>query len=101
MSEEPRKRSRFDQTEPTRTSRFDRRSKSPLNRRVPDRSRSPLSNRSPSNTVEKKIDAAAAAAAAAARINAQLQLKKGIQHVDVPPILSVCIPNHLRIWTEI
>lgn len=28
-------------------------------------------------------------AAAAARINAQLQAKKGIQHVDVPPIRSV------------
>lgn len=27
-------------------------------------------------------------AAAAARINAQLQARKGIQHVDVPPILS-------------
>jgi hypothetical protein len=97
MADEPRKRSRFDQTEPTRTSRFDRRSKSPLNRRAPDRSRSPLSSRSPSNTVEKKIDAAAAAAAAAARINAQLQLKKGIQHVDVPPILnSVCKVNPLQ-----
>ena len=29
------------------------------------------------------------AAAAAARINAQIQAKKGIQHVDVPPIRSV------------
>jgi hypothetical protein len=28
-------------------------------------------------------------AAAAAKINAQLQAKKGIQHVDVPPIISV------------
>lgn len=28
-------------------------------------------------------------AAAAAKINAQLQAKKGIQHVDVPPIRSV------------
>lgn len=28
------------------------------------------------------------AAAAAARINAQLQARKGIQHVDVPPIQS-------------
>jgi hypothetical protein len=35
-----------------------------------------------------KDDAAARAAAAAARINAQLQSKKGIQHVDVPPIRS-------------
>ena len=31
-------------------------------------------------------------AAAAARINAQIQAKKGIQHVDVPPILAVSIP---------
>ena len=30
-------------------------------------------------------------AAAAAKINAQLQAKKGIQHVDVPPIRSVNI----------
>lgn len=29
------------------------------------------------------------AAAAAAKINAQIQAKKGIQHVDVPPIRSV------------
>lgn len=28
-------------------------------------------------------------AAAAAKINAQLQAKKGIQHVDVPPIRAV------------
>jgi hypothetical protein len=35
-------------------------------------------------------------AAAAAKINAQLQAKKGIQHVDVPPIRSVRITpfNH-------
>jgi hypothetical protein len=31
-------------------------------------------------------------AAAAAKINAQLQAKKGIQHVDVPPIRSVSLP---------
>lgn len=30
-------------------------------------------------------------AAAAAKINAQLQAKKGIQHVDVPPIRTVNI----------
>lgn len=30
-------------------------------------------------------------AAAAAKINAQIQAKKGIQHVDVPPIRSVRI----------
>ena len=29
------------------------------------------------------------AAAAAARINAQIQAKRGIQHVDVPPIQKV------------
>jgi hypothetical protein len=32
-------------------------------------------------------------AAAAARINAQIQAKKGIQHVDVPPILSTSSPS--------
>lgn len=31
-------------------------------------------------------------AAAAARINAQIQAKKGIQHVDVPPIQSALSP---------
>ena len=31
-------------------------------------------------------------AAAAARINAQLQARKGIQHVDVPPIQSSASP---------
>src|ERR1700689_1605737 len=31
--------------------------------------------------------------AAAARINAQLQAKKGIQHVDVPPIRSTLSPT--------
>jgi hypothetical protein len=34
-------------------------------------------------------------AAAAAKINAQLQAKKGIQHVDVPPIRSVSTRSHL------
>ncbi|KAM0532771.1 hypothetical protein ACHAP9_007082 [Verticillium nonalfalfae] len=84
------KRSRFDQTEPEpkKASRFDRRSRSPPSKRSePPRDRSPIGN----DTSEPKkapADAAAAAAAAAARINAQLQAKKGIQHVDVPPILS-------------
>jgi len=32
-------------------------------------------------------------AAAAARINAQIQAKKGIQHVDVPPIRSASSPS--------
>jgi len=31
-------------------------------------------------------------AAAAARINAQIQAKKGIQHVDVPPIRATSSP---------
>ena len=87
MSDDPRKRSRFDQAEPeTRrnTSRFDRRSRSPSNR-TPDagRSRSPTTG---SSVVAS--DAAAAAAAAAARINANFQHKRGIQHVDVPPVTS-------------
>jgi hypothetical protein len=38
-------------------------------------------------------DPAAAAAAAAAKINAQIQAKKGIQHVDVPPIRSAGSPS--------
>lgn len=32
-------------------------------------------------------------AAAAARINASIQAKKGIQHVDVPPIMSTLSPS--------
>ncbi|OGE50233.1 hypothetical protein PENARI_c017G03531 [Penicillium arizonense] len=97
--EEPRaKRSRFDQTEPEpRRSRFDRRSRSPSNRQSEStRTRSPLSRplsgepRSPGAGAAQSsaLDPAAAAAAAAAKINAQLQAKKGIQHVDVPPIRS-------------
>jgi hypothetical protein len=87
MSDEPRKRSRFDQTEEApRPSRFDRRSRSPAER-TPDsthRVRSPAGHgKSPAAS-----DAAAAAAAAAAKINAQLQAKRAQQHVDVPPIRS-------------
>lgn len=87
------KRSRFDQTEPDhrRQSRFDRRSRSPTSRQSdPARQRSPLSRdiRSPDVEASSKSDPTAAAAAAAAKINAQLQAKKGIQHVDVPPIRS-------------
>ncbi|KAH8677491.1 hypothetical protein BX600DRAFT_449971 [Xylariales sp. PMI_506] len=88
------KRSRFDQTEPEpRRSRFDRRSRSPPARK-PDsgRDRSPLDDIANSPAPESKrasnVDAAAAAAAAAAKINASIQAKKGIQHVDVPPIKS-------------
>ncbi|KAI0443173.1 hypothetical protein F4803DRAFT_561829 [Xylaria telfairii] len=87
------KRSRFDQTEPEpRRSRFDRRSRSPAARKSEStRDRSPLNRGADSATPETKknpVDAAAAAAAAAAKINAQLQARKGIQHVDVPPIRS-------------
>ena len=88
MSEEPRKRSRFDQTESdARPSRFDRRSRSPKNRNSEprQRTRSPVSG---TNSPASR-DPAAAAAAAAAKINAQIQARKGIQHVDVPPIRSV------------
>ena len=67
MSLEPRKRSRFDQTEPEppRKTRFDRRSRSPA--------------RSPGHDSSKKedtTDPAAKAAAAAARINEQLKAKR-------------------------
>ncbi|KAL9576623.1 MAG: hypothetical protein Q9212_006947, partial [Teloschistes hypoglaucus] len=97
------KRSRFDQTEPEpkRSSRFDRRSRSP-SRRESDvrRSRSPLASNQPSGSGAGEhagpkafaADPAAAAAAAAARINASIQAKKGIQHVDVPPIQSSASP---------
>lgn len=84
------KRSRFDQkdVEPKK-SRFDRRSRSPPPRRSETRDRSPLGRDARGEDIEPKKptgDAAAAAAAAAARINAQLQARKGIQHVHVPPI---------------
>jgi hypothetical protein len=91
----PRK-SRFDQKEPAAPpSRFDRRSRSPKPREPSDsrRSRSPLSSRearSPSGPVR---DPAKAAAEAAAKINAMLQAKKGIQHVDVPPIRAASTPT--------
>ncbi|KAF4444647.1 hypothetical protein F53441_11082, partial [Fusarium austroafricanum] len=85
------KRSRFDQTEPEpkRATRFDRRSRSPPSRRSePGRDRSPIAKDVTPEAKKSSTDAAAAAAAAAARINAQLQARKGIQHVDVPPIRS-------------
>lgn len=87
MSEEPRKRSRFDQTEDPRRSRFDRRSRSP------ERSPVVTSVESPASADKNKKDpeaAAAAAAAAAAKINAQIQARKASQPVDVPPVRSVC-----------
>ncbi|MCJ1355595.1 MAG: hypothetical protein MMC33_005587 [Icmadophila ericetorum] len=95
------KRSRFDQTEPEpkRSTRFDRRSRSPISRESESkRSRSPVTKDtplSPTTTERKKsaLDPAAAAAAAAAKINAQIQAKKGIQHVDVPPIRSLASPT--------
>ncbi|KAB5528176.1 hypothetical protein GE09DRAFT_1178036 [Coniochaeta sp. 2T2.1] len=89
-----RKRSRFDQTEPEpkRVSRFDRRSRSPpAKKHDSGRDRSPISSMgrdSATPDVKSPVDPAAAAAAAAAKINAQLQARKGIQHVDVPPVKS-------------
>lgn len=89
------KRSRFDQTEPEpkRASRFDRRSRSPPARRSEHgRDRSPLAQDGAPEPKKSPADAAAAAAAAAAKINAQLQARKGIQHVDVPPIRNASPP---------
>ncbi|KIW27311.1 uncharacterized protein PV07_07062 [Cladophialophora immunda] len=98
--EAPRKRSRFDQTEPEprKPSRFDRRSRSPSSRHSESRrSRSPLAKASQSPAASEKrstpLDPAAAAAAAAAKINAELQARKGIQHVDVPPVRSSSTPT--------
>lgn len=97
MSDEaPRKRSRFDQTEaePKKPSRFDRRSRSPVARDTDSsrRSRSPLAKSARSLSTDSKpktpVDPAAAAAAAAARINAQIEARRGAQHVDVPPVQS-------------
>ncbi|KAF2280619.1 uncharacterized protein EI97DRAFT_364082, partial [Westerdykella ornata] len=93
-------RSRFDRGPSAPRSRFDRRSRS--RSRSPSardstsrRTRSPVAREatdSPS-AAEKKppskeavLKAAEAARAAAARISKQLEAKKGIQHVDVPPI---------------
>ncbi|KAL2185365.1 hypothetical protein L209DRAFT_690848 [Thermothelomyces heterothallicus CBS 203.75] len=94
------KRSRFDQTEPEpRRSRFDRRSRSPPARKPDsgrDRERSPLSKPrdAPTDSKSPPVDPAAAAAAAAARINAQIQARKGIQHVDVPPVRSSSVTSN-------
>jgi hypothetical protein len=88
MVDEPRKRSRFDQTEPEppRRSRFDRRSRSPARRsRSPAAVSSPStvggkddkkvesSSKSPAPAVDPK-EAALKAAAIAAKINAQLMV---------------------------
>lgn len=96
MFDEHRPRSRFDteETERPARSRFDtdRRSRSPSRRESESvRARSPVAREGSDSPAASGIKnkAAAAAAAAAARINAQIQAKKGIQHVDVPPIRSV------------
>jgi len=96
MSEERAPRSRFDSDDADRPvrSRFDtdRRSRSPSRRESEShRERSPVTREASDSPAAggTKNKAAAAAAAAAARINAQIQAKKGIQHVDVPPIRSV------------
>ncbi|KAF2799039.1 hypothetical protein K505DRAFT_295283 [Melanomma pulvis-pyrius CBS 109.77] len=96
------RRSRFDRDEEDRPprSRFDQRSRSPHSPRVSEsrRTRSPVAREatdSPSTVGSSKkipVNAAEAAAAAAARINAQILAKKGIQHVDVPPIRSAMSP---------
>src|SRR5690606_36706367 len=103
-----------DRASASRSSRWDdrARSRSPPPPRSPRsasrRSRSPIGSPKDSKAREKEIqDKAAAAgesftpssfpgiwtdfvtpAAAAARINANIQAKRGIQHVDVPPIMS-------------
>ncbi|KAJ6172112.1 hypothetical protein N7470_001179 [Penicillium chermesinum] len=84
------KRSRFDQTEPEpRSSRIDRRSRSPSARQSESvRTRSPLSReaRSPTATdpgLAGHVNPAAAAAAAAAKINAQLKAKQGPNEAPV------------------
>jgi hypothetical protein len=94
MADEEPRRSRFDQKEPAPRSRFDRRSRSPAPRQATDsrRSRTPTSSDTKSPIGAAK-DPAKAAAEAAARINAQLQLKKGIQHVDVPPVRASSTPS--------
>lgn len=95
------KRSRFDQTEPAKKSRFDRRSRSPPRVKSSEEN---SDNRASSQTSGSAAAAAgkysilssahhklkAVVAAAAAKINAHIQAQKGIQHVDVPPIKNVC-----------
>lgn len=85
------RRSRFDQGEPPSRSRADARSASPARKSSePGRERSPIAKsvEAPANG-DKREAAAAAAEAAAARINASINAKRGIQHVDVPPIRTV------------
>jgi len=99
MADAPRKRSRFDEEEPRRKTRFDKRSASPPAQAQDDsrRTRSPL-NSPDAGGDGSKTGAAAAAAAAAARINASINAKKGVQHVDVPPVRPVSA-SILRQWT--
>ncbi|PNS14034.1 hypothetical protein CAC42_6547 [Sphaceloma murrayae] len=100
MSDAPRKRSRFDQTEPAtadpRRSRFDRRSRSPA---IKDSDKTRRS-RSPAQRTESPADgakktgpgasaAAAAAAAMAAKINAQLEQKKAAGLISTAPVKPV------------
>lgn len=103
MSEEPRKRSRFDQeeTRDPRRSRFDRRSRSPDNREPEPVSKSV---ESPSNGDKKSPApnnpaAASAAAAAAARINAAIQAKKASlpagATADLGPVRAVSLLPHI------
>ncbi|PSN63871.1 hypothetical protein BS50DRAFT_91580 [Corynespora cassiicola Philippines] len=100
MSDEPRPRSRFDRGDPDRPqrSRFDR-SRSPSSREADSvRARSPVARNasdSPASSEARKFsktEAAARAAAAAARITEQITAKKGVQHVEVPPIRSAPTP---------
>lgn len=97
MSDGSRSRSRFDSNSerPVR-SRFDRRSRSPSGRESDSRrARSPVGRSAPDSPANgeakraKVAEAAAAAAAAAARINAQIQAKRAVQQIDVPPIRAV------------
>jgi hypothetical protein len=79
MSDAPRK-SRFDQTEPRRPTRFDRRSRSPPSRKTVERERSPVASPfSSPPAIQDKV------AAAAARINAQIEARKSEgQHFHTP-----------------
>ncbi|KAL9050690.1 MAG: hypothetical protein Q9162_006487 [Coniocarpon cinnabarinum] len=101
MSSEQRKRSRFDQTEPSSSStRFDRRSRSPSNRSNENRrSRSPIDHvaQSPDGSEVKDNKAAAsAAAAAAAKINAQIQAKKATGESTPSTVKTVATPGSVK-----
>ncbi|KAK0850308.1 hypothetical protein LTR03_004770 [Friedmanniomyces endolithicus] len=88
MADEPRKRSRFDQTEPARKSRFDRRSRSPARgdgEAGSSRSPVPMESKGSESAGGKDVNtAAAAAAAAAAKINASISAKKDHDDEDLP-----------------